>query len=466
MKKTALSFLSILFLVVPAYAGIPLREAMIQMPGVEAVHPIGPLFTYVQIESKKMWNTPDHPFYDALATYARENGFGAEAEVNAVDNMTGASAMRWVPVNLDENNDYINPATQSKAHFSYGILTEQTPVRFVGLVDMVDLWYGKLPNGKKVVRGLMFKHAVPQPVAFKDPGFPALADLRLPAEGEVHKKFVFGEKNSGFFDRPFDARQIYIGYATACARDGGVLRQVLRNPDASLSAYPFIEVTPRPMYESTNNTPEFFIACEGGKQPFMTRVLNEPGKEFPTAFFAQNRSLAEITGIKPIDPLELQTMTPQIQQTTDPMESLALEVAMTQTNTTKEAGSFFAGFFNGVVDGCFHVTVQKSNLPRVNREKDSMTTTMNYLVCNGKISQSEETLFAGRDTLPDDNALDPFIQNVARDAQKYGRAKSEALGFLMAANALRNQDGTDCAVEVRVFRGLQLVDRREMNGCM
>lgn len=138
-------------------------------------------------------------------------------------------------------------------------------------------------------------------------------------------------------------------------------------------------------------------------------------------------------------------------------EQLALDVAARKTNVLKVSGvQQYTGLYNGTdSNGCDLVTIEKnwdSTLPKPRID------TSNYRVCNGKISNISDTMV---ENAP--KGIDPFIKLVAKVAQKKGSAEMDYQGYQLKAQALRDKD--KCRVEVKILKGINLIEIREIDGC-
>lgn len=120
----------------------------------------------------------------------------------------------------------------------------------------------------------------------------------------------------------------------------------------------------------------------------------------------------------------------------------------------KKVGStVYRGIFNGREGNCEHVSVltYTQGLPG--------DTIINYKICNGQIVEKEPT---GVESVPSD--VKALIPKVAKLAQLHGRAEMEGNGgYKVIANAVR--DEKQCAVEVKVLKGIKLVKDEIVNAC-
>jgi hypothetical protein len=142
-------------------------------------------------------------------------------------------------------------------------------------------------------------------------------------------------------------------------------------------------------------------------------------------------------------------------------DSLAIQCAHKKTTLIKVEGAWqFTGLYNGRdSQNCDIVTVEKNwdiytaAKPRID--------VYNYRICNGAIAQTSET--GSESLLGISREMDTFIQKIARNAQRFGTADGDYRGYTIKAQALRDKD--QCLVDVRVFKGINLVSRKTVNGC-
>jgi len=120
----------------------------------------------------------------------------------------------------------------------------------------------------------------------------------------------------------------------------------------------------------------------------------------------------------------------------------------------KKVGStVYRGIFNGREGNCEYVSVltYTQGLPG--------DTIINYKICNGQIIEKEPT---GVESVPSD--VKALIPKVAKLAQLHGKAEMEGNGgYRVIANAVR--DEKQCAVEVKVLKGIKLVKDEIINAC-
>ncbi|GAB6075310.1 hypothetical protein [Desulfurobacterium crinifex] len=120
----------------------------------------------------------------------------------------------------------------------------------------------------------------------------------------------------------------------------------------------------------------------------------------------------------------------------------------------KKVGSIvYRGTFNGKERNCEYVSVltYTQGLPG--------DTIINYKICNGQIVEKEPT---GVESVPSD--VKALIPKVAKLAQLHGRAEMEGNGgYRIIANAVR--DEKQCAVEVKILKGIKLVRDEIVNAC-
>ncbi|WP_305045034.1 hypothetical protein [Geoalkalibacter sp.] len=145
-------------------------------------------------------------------------------------------------------------------------------------------------------------------------------------------------------------------------------------------------------------------------------------------------------------------------------DALALQAAALRSTVRKEAGSNYAGLYHGMYQGCDHVsTIQnwRDLTPATARTPQQEQVIWNYLVCAGQIAEKQLTRLPGTRGLPDQ--VGEFAQQVARDARNYGVAEASVGLFTVRGYGLRDQTG--CQVDLRYFKGLELLAQELRDGC-
>ncbi len=200
-----------------------------------------------------------------------------------------------------------------------------------------------------------------------------------------------------------------------------------------------------------------WIECKGGKNPFRFRALDNTFETYVADFTFTDEADKMIT--KGVSPLSKKKVA-QSNTTRNTQEvQFALDIAARRANSVKLNGSQeLTGIFNGTdAEGCSMVTIEKNW--DINNTKRPRLDTFNYRVCNGQVAIATETPL---ERPPKE--IERVIASTARTAQRYGgRNESEFMGYTVTATPLRDRD--KCLVEVKILKGINLIERREVNGC-
>ncbi|MFB3925032.1 MAG: hypothetical protein ACE14T_03180 [Syntrophales bacterium] len=139
----------------------------------------------------------------------------------------------------------------------------------------------------------------------------------------------------------------------------------------------------------------------------------------------------------------------------DDTEQVAVATAMSEISVRKSVQErIIEGTFNGIDSkGCAGVTVKILT-------DGWVAQIMNYRVCSGLIADGYRD---SSDIDPAPVGIDDFTLHIAREAHKHGLARGLYEGFIIKAEPLRGHDG--CDVEVRIFKGSSLQEKKIMNGC-
>jgi hypothetical protein len=322
---------------------------------------------------------------------------------------------------------------------------------------------GDLPRG-----GAIIKHEKPQPNISKSIFFNDEHFKTLPPDGKINLKKI--NISSGFFSydvkKPKEAVGVFFYVTELCKKNGGHTRFIVdkyetkTNPKTEkayldivrreVDAMDAIEYVVNTSYKPSSDARNIFYVCEGNVR-FIAR------NDFFNLYFEKNRGADEIKFISlPKKPEPIKPNQDQIFVSSDE-EKIAIEVATSQSNIFKVIGlSEYAGIYNNKdKSGCDLVTVEKTwdtsfPNPRID--------TYNYRICNGVITKASET---GLEGLPQN--INSFIEKMARIAKKHGKVNADFQGFTVKAQSLRDKD--QCLVEVKIFKDINLIETRVVDGC-
>jgi len=381
-----------------------------------------------------------------------------------------------------------------------------------------------------VVATLILKHQADQPFVYKtDFEMPASNQLLAPPDGlddvtnwrfahvdpgsekmaKVGKTLmaVFGlsiilNRNENMGAKPASRYQpnyqtdntimYYLGYSGLCAQQGATASYLIRSENDFVVPSPYMALEYFISKAGSWNS-DFLISCDG-PQPFAAMVQTERGGAYK-AYRKAGVTVDELYGFnqKTQEEIEKEQKTKPWVQHGTPAEimkkygkndardrniymgqntakssqrEIALQTAVIRAPITEDRGGLYRGLYNGMMNGCDFVSVvnawRDDNPIGKRQTPDSEMKIWNYLVCNGAITQETRTVFPGKSGVPDE--LDNYVKRVAQDAQVYGSSEATTRGYNIRGFALRGE--TQCAVEIRVFKGMQLIYTEIANACI
>lgn len=368
-----------------------------------------------------------------------------------------------------------------------------TGARCVDRFEIVDVWGEMRPvftGGSEyfIPRNFVIKHDMAQSYIYKQSKVPPIEQITMLHNGEINS--LDSKSKGGFFSKMLSlnkpSSEELFQYVTAlCKKENGIARIIVKSgrfvekpggkvhitgesgyleyslsESTMLNGYKYIFTG---NFKNSGSEKEWYFACEG-QHPFVVREketirYGDRGNAISSvkAFFAINRGLEEID----YAPISVNTntqpssMTSKVPVTAE--ENMAVEVAAKKTNLFKIVGAQeYVGIYNGQdSQKCDMVSVEKNwNVDNKNSRKD----TYNYSICSGVIAKFSET---GIESLP--SGIDTFVQRLAKVAQKIGAANGDYQGYTVKASALRDKD--QCEVEVKIFKDINMISNKIINGC-
>lgn len=467
-----------------------LREILISSENTFEVFVIDDHHTYVRPNTVFFGRHSGEPSEDFVKEIVAACPTQIEINRKQVDPITRETVERWVPY---DGNTYLFHRVE-KDNIT-GNFYDLYGVRCKGNFEIITTYTeqrahtsGFSTYSYNLVKAFVIKHEDPQPFLFKSENISS-DKITWPEDGEwkpVSKGI--GDIFKAIVSKETREDTVVYQYVTAlCRKNNGRLKFVInegefiKDPKGnrtnlltgekgrfkdkmvetdSVGAFNYA-VTASSVTKPVLKV--IFYACEGDKR-FIVRSEEEVKYDGGKAYGVQKSYFASQKGLDNINyvPLASQKKSETLQvagteKPTTTEEQIAMEVANKGTNIFKILGTQeFTGIYNGKdQNNCDLVTVKKNW--DINLKKPRIDT-YNYKICSGIIAKTSETEI---ETLP--HEIEDFIQKIARVAQRIGKAEGEYQGYTIKAVALRDKD--NCTVEVKVFRDINLISNRAVNGC-
>ena len=472
--------------------GKPIRQALIDLPGVIRVYAIDDRHTAVVFDYNTVTGFVKQEAWKNLLALATAYGGKLIEHSSRKDPITGKMRAISLPVKFWEENGRVmfqNPDKPNERPYPFDL--NQTNLDWEGgALDVDEIIYRK-PNRAYRVTAVIFSHPKSQPFVYKTPYLPEPSRItQLPPDGDIEKNepvfakhFNTAGKKLGFIFKaivrrePTYTHREILQYITAlCRNNGGKCQWVIPHYNTTTHTDTLTQVTPveawvyiltAHAFAANNHT--WYMACDG------TTKFAVKGQQHNTSnggwyfnfYLYQNRTLAGLDFV----PLSAEEQAPAEQAPpslsillsrfkANPIaEQIALQTARTKSPVTRTMGpTLYEGSYTGVTDnGCELVSVFRiadTSAPRGKRHPDIY----NYMICNGKLTRLGITPPQRlSDTLKDS------LPAIARKCQRYGQTKVTTSNYDVYCRALRGE--SQCKVEISVLKDQQLVRKFLFDGC-
>lgn len=460
-KKLSFVFLlsmALLFTGTASAQNKSIRERLVAAKTVKTVYAIDGEHTLIEGETAFLSGDFTKEFNEEITGLCTEYGGKIEIGTLKGDPITGKKDVQWVPV---EQSSVRRDSYLGHMRVEY--------IRCGGVFD-VEARYGVQIKRAFSYKKILIRHATSQPTVYKAEGVPSFDKVTTLPDGEI--TLSTGKKGGmlGLSTQTLSGADLFQYLQVLCEKEKGKPRYVINmgkeveSPRGDLTdittgkrfyyADELAEVNAISAFKYAGYYTKppmtvkriWYFACEG-EQRFVVKGEAEQN------FFASNRGLEGVE----FKPLSSQPKAePQGGQPQSIEEEIAVEVATKKTNVFKMVSTQeYTGIYNGQQDGCDLVTVRKNWDTTM---KNPRVDTLNYRICGKSIAKVSESPV---EKLPD--GIDTFSQKLATVAQKLGIAEADYQGYTVKARALRDKD--QCAVEVKVFKDINLLSSKVVNGC-